>query len=393
MYNHENIFTTLQKNMIDPLILTKQLIAQPSITPDDSGCQDILISLLKELGFHITSLPYQDASNFWAVKGESGPTLVFAGHTDVVHTGDIAQWKFPPFEPTEHDGMLYGRGTTDMKAGVAAMIAATEQFIREYPQHPGRIAFLITSAEEGPAEKGTPIVLDYLKQQGQTFDWCVVGEPTCGERLGDTIKNGRRGSLTGKLILHGKQGHIAYPHLAENPIHRFATVLHKLVQQEWDRGDAFFAPTSFQISNIHGGTGAGNVIPGQLEVLFNFRYSPAVTVDQLKSMVEEILKQENIVYTLDWTHFGEPFLTEPGTLIKVLSSAIEQKCGVQPELSTSGGTSDARYIAKTGAQVIEFGLCNELIHQINECVSIKDIYTLQSIYYRLMTGLLLPSTL
>jgi succinyl-diaminopimelate desuccinylase len=211
--------------------------------------------------------------------------------------------------------------------------------------------------------------------------------------LGDTIKNGRRGSLTGKLILHGKQGHIAYPHLAENPIHRFASVLHKLVQQEWDRGNAFFSPTSFQISNIHGGTGAGNVIPGQLEVLFNFRYSPAVTADQLKSMVEEILKQENIVYTLDWIHFGEPFLTEPGSLIKALSGAIEQECGIQPELSTSGGTSDARYIAKTGAQVIEFGLCNEFIHQINECVLIQDIYTLQSIYYRLMTGLLLPSTL
>ncbi len=380
--------------MIDPLQLAKQLITQPSVTPYDEGCQDILIPLLKDLGFSITPLPCEDATNFWAVRGHQGPMLVFAGHTDVVPTGDVTQWRFPPFKPTEHDGLLYGRGAADMKAGIAAMIAAVEQFIQDEPDHAGRIGFLITSAEEGPCELGTPFVLDYLKKHDIHFDWCIVGEPTCEKQLGDTIKNGRRGSLTGALRVQGKQGHIAYPHLAENPIHQFAAALHELAHYQWDEGDAFFPPTSFQISNIHAGTGAGNVIPGELDVLFNFRYSPQVTPTQLREICEAILRKHQVRFTLDWTLYGEPFLTKPGPLIHALKTAIWEECGgFEPQLSTSGGTSDARYIAKTGAQVVEFGLCNASIHQINEHASIQDIYRLQAIYYRLMKVLFSSATL
>jgi succinyl-diaminopimelate desuccinylase len=373
---------------MDVLELTKSLIRSPSISPIDAGCQQLLASLLTHAGFKIHSLPHQQAHNLWATHGSGHPLFVFAGHTDVVPVGKESEWATPPFEPTIIDNKLYGRGAADMKGSLAAMVIAAIEFVQQCPQHNGTIALLITSAEEGPSELGTPIVLNYLHQQGIIIDYCVVGEPTCDKQFGDTIKNGRRGSLTGQLVLHGKQGHIAYPHLAHNPIHSFAPILAKLVAMQWDNGNDFFAPTSFQLSNVHAGTGAGNVIPGELTALFNFRYSPEVTATQLQTQVEALVQQHHADYQLQWTHYGEPFLTEPGKLTQAMTIAIQEHCQLTPTLSTSGGTSDARYIAKTGAQVIEFGPINATIHQVNEHVVVDELEKLRKIYSSVLSLLL-----
>jgi succinyl-diaminopimelate desuccinylase len=376
--------------MLDLTKLLIDLVACQSITPHDAECQQILINLLRNWNYEITQLPCQQAQNFWAVPRDNPkPRLILAGHTDVVPVGNLNEWHFTPFKATLHNGNIYGRGVADMKGSLAAMMIAVEKFIADFPIQATDIGFLITSAEEGPSEQGTPVVLDYLALQGIHFDWCVVGEPTCEKQLGDTIKNGRRGSLTGHLIIKGKQGHIAYPHLAQNPIHSIAQMLHEFTTMEWDQGNDYFQPTQMQISNIHAGTGVGNVIPGQLEMLFNFRYAPTVTAEQLKQKTEQLLQQSNLSYQLTWTHYGEPFLTIPGALTDSLSRAITNTCDVIPKFSTSGGTSDARYIAKTGAQVVEFGLCNATIHQINEHVLMEDIYRLSDIYYQLFKNLLI----
>ncbi|MFN7097714.1 MAG: succinyl-diaminopimelate desuccinylase [Gammaproteobacteria bacterium] len=369
--------------------LLSDLVACPSITPNDAKCQQILINILQQWKYNITLLPHQETHNFWATPATNpAPRFIYAGHTDVVSVGNINEWRFPPFSLNTDEGLVYGRGVADMKGSITAMMVALEKFRIDFPEQANDIGFLITSAEEGPAEQGTPIVLDYLNEQGIHFDWCLVGEPTCDKRLGDTIKNGRRGSLSGKLLINGKQGHIAYPHLANNPIHLLAPLLYELTNVQWDQGNDYFQPTQMQISNIHAGTGAGNVIPGQLEMLFNFRYSPCVTAIALMQKTEQLLQKFNLSYQLEWTHYGEPFLTTPGTLIDCLTSAIKQVCDITPTLSTTGGTSDARYIAKTGAQVVEFGLCNATIHQINEHVAMHDIPLLSDIYYTLCKNLL-----
>lgn len=369
--------------------LLKDLVACQSLTPEDAGCQDILMRHLCDWGFDVTRLPYREAKNFWATpQGNPTPKLVFAGHTDVVPVGNIAEWQFEPFQATESDGLIYGRGVADMKGSLVAAMAAYEQFLIDHPDRAKEIGFLITSAEEGPSQLGTPVVLDYLAERNQSFEYCLVGEPSCENQLGDTIKNGRRGSLTGRLIVEGKQGHIAYPHLALNPIHAFSAFLQSFITTNWDTGNSYFQPTQLQISNIHAGTGAGNVIPAQLEVLFNFRYSPEVDSVKLMQVTENYLKQHNLTYKIEWTHFGEPFLTNPDKLTDALTLAIEKVCGITPKLSTSGGTSDARYIAKTGAQVIEFGLCNKGIHQINENTTLADLFYLKDIYYYFFINLL-----
>lgn len=375
--------------MSKTLALAEQLIAIPSITPEDKGCQAILIERLKALDFAITEIPYQDTHNFWAARGDAEPVFVFAGHTDVVTTGPLDHWSTPPFEPTIKEGFLYGRGAADMKGSLAAMIVACENFIGQYPQHKGTIGFIITSAEEGPSEQGTPQVLDYLVHQKQPLTWCIVGEPTAHEKVGDTLKNGRRGSLTGNLRIIGQQGHIAYPHLANNPIPGAMEALTELYQRQWDQGSSFFQPTSFQISNMHSGTGQGNVIPGEIDVLFNFRYCPEMSAAIVKQQTHEILDRHKLAYELEWTHYGKPFLTEEGDLIHACRDAIDQHQAIKPKLSTSGGTSDGRYIAEFCPQIIELGPCNDTIHQINECVRIEDLEMLTQIYQGILERLLL----
>lgn len=373
---------------MDNLIkLACELIAKPSVTPDDAGCQAILIQHLQRLGFTITEIPFAQTKNFWACYGSKAPLVVFAGHTDVVPAGNTADWQSPPFTPTLMDGYLYGRGAADMKGALAAMIEAVTQFLQVNPNPDGSIGFLITSAEEGPAQDGTPIVLDYLTKHGINIDYCIVGEPTSHTHLGDTIKNGRRGSLTGNLRIIGKQGHIAYPHLAENPIHQGLAPLLTLVQTQWDDGNADFQATRLQISNIHAGTGAGNVIPGDLTVLFNFRYSPVTTATQLQSRVAQILEQHRLNYTLDWTHFGEPYHTHDADFLAKCTQAIFKVTGRNAQLSTSGGTSDARYIAKYCDKIIELGPCNQTIHQVNECVCVNDLQLLASVYLEILQTL------
>jgi succinyl-diaminopimelate desuccinylase len=364
--------------------LAKALISCPSVTPNDVGCQELLIQKLQSLHFNIERLQYGDVTNLWARRGQERPLFVFAGHTDVVPPGPKDQWKYDPFDPQIENDYLYGRGATDMKSSIAAMVIACEQFIHHHPHHSGSIAFLITSDEEGVATHGTVKVLEHLAQQKQIIDWCLVGEATSSKIFGDTIKNGRRGSLNGKLIIHGKQGHIAYPELGNNPIHAVSSALVELTQQLWDKGDDFFPATQLQISNIHAGTGADNVIPNDLEILFNFRYSPAVTAEKLKSEVERILTDHHLRYTLTWRLSGEPFLTQPGTLVEACQKAIHQVTGNTASLSTSGGTSDGRFIAKTGCQVIEFGPCNESAHKINECIRVADLENLTHIYFELL---------
>ena len=375
--------------MSDTLTLAKELIARRSVTPDDAGCQELMIARLEALGFTVERLRFGDVHNFWARRGDSDPLYAFAGHTDVVPTGPEDQWTHPPFEPTINDGMLYGRGAADMKGSLAAMITACERFIGQHPDHNGSIAFLITSDEEGPAVDGTVKVVEHLKARGEKMTGCLVGEPTSTAQVGDVIKNGRRGSLGGKLKVRGKQGHVAYPHLAKNPIHLAAPALAELTAQEWDRGNEFFPATSFQVSNIHAGTGATNVIPGELEVWFNFRFSTEVSAELLQQRVEGILDKHGLDYELAWELSGQPFLTPSGELVEAAIAAVEKVMGMKPALSTSGGTSDGRFIAPTGAQVLELGPLNATIHQIDECVGVKDLDHLSMMYQRILEILLL----
>jgi len=375
--------------MLSPTIqLAIKLIAKPSVTPQDAGCQSVLISRLEAIGFDVELMHFGAVENFWARRGNGNPLFVFAGHTDVVPTGPLEQWQSDPFKPEIRDGYLYGRGAADMKGSLAAMITACERFVAEHPDHTGSIAFLVTSDEEGPAVNGTKKVIEQLNSQGVKIDWCLVGEPTSKESLGDVIKNGRRGSLNGSLTVHGIQGHIAYPHLAKNPIHLAAPALAELSVAHWDNGNDYFPPTTFQISNIHGGTGVDNVIPGELNVMFNFRYSTEVTCQQLRDRVESVLTEHHLDYTLDWKLSGEPFLTPPGTLVDAVQAAVYQISGGKARLSTDGGTSDGRFIAPDGVQVTELGPVNSTIHKINECVSVKDLDTLSLVYQRLLEILL-----
>jgi succinyl-diaminopimelate desuccinylase len=370
------------------LELAKQLIARPSVTPDDAGCQELMIERLKPLGFEIHQLRFGQVDNFWARRGSARPLIAFAGHTDVVPTGPKEKWTSDPFVPTIRDGFLYGRGAADMKGSLAAFITAIEDFIARHPDHRGSIALLITSDEEGPSVDGTVKVVEWLEARGEKIDYCLVGEPSCAKCLGDTLKNGRRGSLNGKLTVHGKQGHVAYPHLVRNPIHLAAPALADLVRTEWDQGNEFFPPTSFQISSIQAGTGAENVVPGHLDLKFNFRFSTAVTEDELKTRVENALRRHMLDYEVHWALSGKPFLTRPGALVEALRAAVKGELGIDTTLSTTGGTSDGRFIAPTGAQVVELGPINATIHQIDECVRVEDLFRLSRIYAETLKNLL-----
>jgi len=370
------------------LDLTEALIACKSVTPADGGCQELIAQRLQAIGFHTESIVSGPddfrVTNLWAIKkgqlGDQGKVFVFAGHTDVVPTGPLEKWTNDPFTPTIREGRLYGRGAADMKTSLASFVVATEEFVTAHPQHSGSIAFLITSDEEGPGHDGTAILCERLKQDKQNLDYCIVGEPTSVNKLGDMIKNGRRGSLSGKLIVKGVQAHIAYPHLGKNPIHLAAGAIQKLSDMEWDKGNPFFQPTSFQISNIHAGTGANNVIPGELKIDFNFRFSTESTPEQLQAMVEKILQSENLDYEIDWHVGASPFLTSDGALAKALRTAIEEEVHLETELSTTGGTSDARFISKICKEVVEFGPINATSHKIDECVNIDDVEPLKNIY-------------
>lgn len=365
-----------------------ELIRRASVTPVDAGCQALMMEQLGNLGFECTDLPFGDVSNFWATRGESGPLLVFAGHTDVVPTGPEDHWNTPPFSPTVQSGVLYGRGSADMKGSLAAMLIACEEFVAEQPDHAGRIGFLITSDEEGPAVDGTVRVLEWLQKRGESIDWCLVGEPSSSSSLGDVIKNGRRGSLGAVLTVRGIQGHIAYPQLARNPIHELLPALAELAAVTWDEGNAYFPPTSLQVSNIHGGTGATNVIPGEVEVLFNFRFSTEVTHSELQERTEAILKAHALDYDIQWQLSGQPFLTTPGALVDATVASVLEITGQEPELSTAGGTSDGRFIAPTGAQVVELGPVNASIHKLNEEVLVADLPRLAAIYKGIISRLL-----
>jgi succinyl-diaminopimelate desuccinylase len=374
--------------MTDALELTRALIACPSVTPADAGCQALMTERLAASGFRIETLQFGSVTNLWARRGDAGPVLCFAGHTDVVPTGPLEEWRSDPFTPVVRDGVLYGRGAADMKSGLAAMVTATEEFVAAHPDHRGSIAFLITSDEEGPSVDGTKRVVEALKARGETIDWCIVGEPSSGQRVGDTIKIGRRGSLSGRLTVHGVQGHVAYPQLAENPVHTLAPALAELTARTWDAGDAFFQPTTFQISNLNAGTGAPNVIPGELKARFNLRYSPVQTVEALKKTVEDILARHGVRHTIEWYVSGEPFYTPPGELSQAAVDAISAVTGAAPQLSTGGGTSDGRFIAPLGAQVVELGVTNATIHKVNECVRIEEIGLLHRMYRGVLERLL-----
>lgn len=370
------------------LALTKQLIAEPSVTPDDKHCQTLLAERLQAIGFTIEAFHFGQTKNIWARKGTTEPVLCFAGHTDVVPSGPVEKWTSPPFEPTEREGKLYGRGAADMKTSIAAFVTACERFVAQHPQHQGSIALLITSDEEGDAHDGTTKVVDALQARDEKIDYCIVGEPTAVNQLGDTIKNGRRGSLSGNLVIKGKQGHIAYPHLAKNPTHLFAPALAELVAMEWDQGNDYFPPTGFQISNIHAGTGATNVIPSTLTVQFNFRFSTESTESSLKQRVHAVLNQHGLDYDLTWSLSGQPFLTEAGRLTEVAQQAIAEVCGVEAELSTSGGTSDGRFIKAIARELIELGPVNASIHQIDEHIELAAIPQLSAIYEAMLKRLL-----
>ena len=373
--------------MTNTLELAKSLINKPSITPDDCGCQAIMIDRLKKIGFEIYPLKFGDVENFWAVHGNSGPLFAFAGHTDVVPAGDENAWNTKPFEPTIKNGYLYGRGAADMKGGLASMVTATEKYLKENQNHNGRIAFLITSDEEGVAVNGTVKVMEFLNESNQKIDYCLLGEPSSTSITGDVIKNGRRGSLNGVLKINGKQGHVAYPHLAKNPIHLVSPALDDLCKQEWDNGNDYFPATSFQISNMHSGDGVTNVIPGDAQVMFNFRYSTETTKEELQKKVHEILDSHNLDYSIEWSHSGYPFLTPKGELVSACSEAIKKTKGIETELSTSGGTSDGRFIAQEGTQVVELGPVNATIHQVNESVLVQDLDDLSEIYYQVLVNI------
>jgi len=371
------------------LQLSKELISRASVTPKDEGCQPLLAARLEKLGFLIEHMRFDDTDNLWARFGNQGPLFTFAGHTDVVPTGPESDWNTPPFEPTIIDGVLYGRGAADMKSSIAAMLTATERFLKNNPKPTGSIAFLITSDEEGPAKNGTVKVIETLQNRNEQIDWCLVGEPSSTNKVGDIIKNGRRGSLGGTLTVHGQQGHVAYPHLAVNPIHEVSSALTELCQRSWDNGNEFFPPTTFQVSNINSGTGATNVIPGDAVIEFNFRFSTEVTETQLRQAVEEILNRHKLKFKLDWNLSGLPFITEHGQLIDAAQKAISEVCGYETELSTAGGTSDGRFIAPTGSQVVELGPVNDSIHKINENVNVKELEQLSDIYEAMLVNLLI----
>ncbi|OGT37668.1 MAG: succinyl-diaminopimelate desuccinylase [Gammaproteobacteria bacterium RIFCSPHIGHO2_12_FULL_38_14] len=370
--------------MDDVISLAKQLIACPSVTPQDAGAQFILMERLRALGFQCETMRFDDVDNLWARLGTASPLVVFAGHTDVVPTGPETDWTSPPFQPEIRDDYLYGRGASDMKGCIAAMIIAVEKFVKENPKFTGSIAFLITSDEEGLAINGTKKVIDTLEARNEKIDFCIVGEPSSESMTGDQVRVGRRGSLHGSLIVHGKQGHVAHPHLAKNPIHLSLPALYQLTQTEWDKGNEDFPSTTFQITNIHAGTGATNVIPGHLEVVFNFRFSTAVTVKELQDRTQTVLHQHGLTYDLKWRVGGEPFLTDKGVLITATQLAIKEITTLEPRLSTGGGTSDGRFIAPTGAKVIELGVSHATAHQVDECVRIDDLKILVRIYDRLL---------
>jgi succinyl-diaminopimelate desuccinylase len=381
--------------MSDTLRLVEQLIAAPSLTPRDAGCQELMAERLAAAGFECESLVFGEGAeavtNLWAIKRgrrADAPVLVFAGHTDVVPTGPLAQWRSDPFVPTHRDGLLYGRGAADMKTSLAAMLVAAEEFVAAHPDHAGSPAFLVTSDEEGPALHGTVKVCDWLRERGERLDGCIVGEPTSVDHLGDMIKNGRRGTLSGKLRVKGRQGHIAYPHLALNPVHAFAPALAELTALRWDEGNAHFPPTSWQVSNIHAGTGAGNVIPGELVVDFNFRFSTASTAEGLKARLQAVLDRHGLETEITWTLGGEAFLTVPGPLTEALRTAITTETGLEPTLSTTGGTSDGRFIAAICPQVVEFGPINASIHQIDEHVRVADLEPLKNVYRKTLEAIL-----
>ncbi|MBT0720349.1 succinyl-diaminopimelate desuccinylase [Rosenbergiella collisarenosi] len=374
--------------MFCPVIeLAQNLIRCPSLSPNDAGCQALLMARLEAIGFHIEPMNFGDTQNFWATRGQ-GKTLAFAGHTDVVPVGDERKWINSPFEPTIRDGLLFGRGAADMKGSLAAMVVAAERFVEQHPHHSGRLAFLITSDEEASGINGTVKVVEQLMARQERVEYCLVGEPSSTERVGDVVKNGRRGSITANLTIHGVQGHVAYPHLADNPVHRALPALQELAATEWDQGNDFFPPTSMQIANVQAGTGSNNVIPGELFVQFNFRFSTELTDQRIRERVAQLLDRHQLRYTLEWNLSGQPFLTEKGELVDAVVDAIQHYNEIKPELLTNGGTSDGRFIARMGTQVVELGPVNATIHKINECVSAADLQTLSRMYQRIMQLLL-----
>ena len=378
----------VQQVDIDPLELTKKLIARRSVSPDDAGCLDIITEILEPLGFTFEKISMNGVDNLWARRGTASPLVCFAGHTDVVPTGPLDQWKTDPFEPTIRDGILHGRGASDMKTSLAAFVVAIAKFVGEHPDHAGSIAVLFTSDEEGPAVDGTVRVVEELARRGQTIDYCIVGEPTSVNKLGDMIKNGRRGSLSGTLTVKGVQGHVAYPHMAKNPVHEVAAAIAELAQTEWDRGNEYFPPTTWQISNFHAGTGATNIIPGTAQVQFNFRFSTASTLESLQTRLIGILDKHGVEHEIDWVYGGRPFVTKRGDLVDAVSRAIKTVTGVDTELSTTGGTSDGRFIADICPEVVEFGPTNATIHKVNECLPVAEIAPLTEIYRLVLTYLL-----
>jgi len=374
--------------MSQTLELTEDLLRRRSLTPADGGCQELIAGHLAAAGFTVESLRYGEVDNLWARRGSGAPVFCFAGHTDVVPTGPLEEWHSDPFVPARRGESLYGRGAADMKSGLAAMVTAAEAFVAAHPAHRGSLAFLITSDEEGPSVDGTKRVAQTLRERGERIDWCLVGEPSSESALGDTIKIGRRGSLSGRLTVHGVQGHVAYPQLAENPVHTLAPALAELTRRQWDQGTEHFQPTSFQVSNLNAGTGAPNVIPGELHARFNLRYCPVQTLAGLRQTVEEILCRHGVRYTLEWYVSGEPFYTPPGTLCEAVSEAVYEVSGRRPKLSTGGGTSDGRFIAPLGAQVVELGVVNASIHKVNESVRVADIDALHAMYFNVLRRLL-----
>ena len=375
--------------MNEVIKITKELVSRPSVTPKDEGCQKLLATRLAQLNFNNESMIFDDTTNLWARRGTTKPVFCFAGHTDVVPAGNLSQWHTPPFEPTIKSGMLYGRGAADMKGSLAAMLVATERFVRDYPDHQGSIAFLITSDEEGPFINGTTRVINTLEARHEKIDYCIVGEPTSSKTLADTIKNGRRGSISGELTIQGIQGHVAYPDTVKNPIHLAMLALEELSNQHWDNGNEYFPPTSFQLTNIQAGTGATNVVPSHLTAWFNLRFSTELSFDVIIATIEKILTKHQLDFDIKWTYNGKPFITEPGKLLTATQSAIYKVTQKEAQLSTSGGTSDGRFIAPTGAEVIELGPCNATIHQVNECVNCDDLIALSDIYYHTLKVLLI----
>ncbi|PVX42947.1 succinyldiaminopimelate desuccinylase [Pasteurella langaaensis DSM 22999] len=375
----------MKNNIIN---LAQDLIRRPSISPDDQGCQQMIAERLAKLGFTIEWMNFGETTNLWAKHGSNKPIVAFAGHTDVVPTGDESQWQYPPFSAEIVDDLLYGRGAADMKGSLASMIVAAEEYVKANPDHSGTIAFLITSDEEAAAKDGTTKVVDALMARGENIDYCMVGEPSSSQKLGDIVKNGRRGSITGNLYIKGIQGHVAYPHLADNPVHKAAGFLQELTTYQWDQGNEFFPPTSLQIANIHAGTGSNNVIPGELYVQFNLRYCTEVTDEVIKTKVAEMLEKYNLNYHIEWNLSGKPFLTKPNKLVKAVVESLEQIAGISPKLDTGGGTSDARFIALMGGEVVELGPLNATIHKVNECVNISHLATLGEVYKQMLVNLL-----